>query len=132
SIRARVKGQRWRFLSVVGRRYATSRAATRSRRTAESRFRKVGLARLHLLSDVGRRLNGLAEFDRIRDIRDRIHRRAGTGHDHRAVAEQASTDGLFDANALDLGKIELDGAALDVSEFRDDAAIGDGEVGGSA
>src|SRR5207253_9786616 len=129
SIRARVKGERLRLLSIVGRRYAASRAAARSGRTTESRLRKIGL---DFLGSVGRRLNSLAEFDRIRDVGDWIHRRAGAGHDDGSVAEQAPADRLLDANAFHLGQIQLDRAAFDEAEFRDYAAIGDGELGGIA
>src|SRR3569833_3676904 len=87
---------RWhwtRFMSTPAERAGAATASAR-------------VARLHL---VGGALNRLAKGHRRRDERDRLERRPGADDDDRAVVEDPPAHRLFDADALELGEIELGG-----------------------
>ena len=63
---------------------------------------------------------------------ERLEPRAGAADGDVAVVEKTAEQRLVDVDALDLVHVHLGGVAPDEAALQDDAAVGDGDLGGPA
>src|SRR5262245_14772611 len=111
--------------TVSGAGAVCAKAGPAARATASAAMR-IDMDVLLLGGDV------IAELDRVGDRLEGLEAGADATHQDVAVTQNAPEDRLVDVDTLDLVHVHLDGFAADEALLVDDAAVGDGDLGGPA